>query len=116
MVAETIGWEENGVSQMKMTTSLLSILLLTVSLVAPFSAKTAEGFILKEELTSGSYCYSSLPAIQRESLGTDEAFLKRPESGSATDFYDRCDESPVKQRQVTKQRQDREGRSEQRGE
>ena len=97
---------------MKMTTSFLSILLLTGSLVAPFSGKTAEGFILKDDLTSGSYCYSSLSAIQRESLGTDEAFLKSHESGGATDFYDRCDESPVKQRQVTKQRQDREPRSE----
>jgi hypothetical protein len=64
---------------MKTPTLFFTALLMTGSLAALVADKTAHAFILRDDLTAGSYCYVSLPANQRKSLALEEAFLKKQE-------------------------------------
>jgi hypothetical protein len=89
---------------MKIATSCLAGLFLTVILEANNTALTAaDGVIYKQELTSGSYCHRKFPAIREETLAGDHPVLKDPSDGDIIDFYGPCDEDPLGKDQVHRQ-------------
>jgi hypothetical protein len=68
------------------------------------AAFAANGIILKQEVTPGSYCHLKFPAIREDTLARDHPVLKVPNEGNLIDFYGPCDEDPVGKDQVHEQR------------
>jgi hypothetical protein len=91
------------VKQMK-TARLLAVTLLAGGLLVARTASATDGVISKTELTPGSYCHMTFPAITDQSLFTDHPVLKSADSGDLIDFYGPCDENPVGADQVAAQR------------
>jgi hypothetical protein len=88
---------------MKRIRACLSVLLLIGSVGASV-AKAADGVLLKEEATPGSYCHMKFPAIRQSTLGAKQPLLKDSSTGDIVDFYGSCDENPVGKDQVVSQR------------
>lgn len=70
------------------------------------SALGADGILLKQKDTPGSYCHMKFPAIRPKTLDTNHPELKQPDTGDVIDYYGPCDESPTGKDQVTEQRQE----------
>jgi hypothetical protein len=95
---------------MKRITSCLSVLVLIGSLGLS-AARAADGVLLKDEFTPGSYCHEKFPAIRTSTLDTDQPTLKSSSTSDLIDFYGPCDESPTGKDQVWQQRLDEQRRS-----
>ena len=95
---------------MKTATTFFAALLLTGSLFATGAAKAADGVISKDELTTGSYCHMTFPAIEGKGLPTNDPALKSQKSGDVIDFYGPCDEAPTGKDQAAEQKLDFEHR------
>jgi len=90
---------------MKILKSTLPVLLLTQALgssVAP--AVGAEGVIVKQPLTSGSYCHLKFPAIREETLASAHPVLQDPSTGELIDFYGPCDHDPLGREEIQSQK------------
>ena len=85
---------------MKIATSFVAALLLTSALGAFNNAAAADGVLLKQEDTPGSYCHMQFPAMH--SLAGNQAELNP--TGDIIDFYGSCDEKPTGKDQVESQR------------
>jgi hypothetical protein len=92
--------QRKEVNTMKIATSFLAALLFTSALGALNNAAAADGVLLKQEFTPGSYCHEKFPAIRQSTLDTDHPTLKSSDTGDVIDFYGPCDESPVGQDQI----------------
>jgi hypothetical protein len=88
---------------MKRIKACLPILLLIGS-VGVGVANAADGVLLKEEATAGSYCHMKFPAIRQSTLGAKQPVLKDSSTGDIVDFYGSCDENPTGNDQVMSQR------------
>jgi hypothetical protein len=89
---------------MKRMKSFLLALVLTGT-AGVTVAKAADGVLLKEESTTGSYCHMKFPAIREDSLGTGyHPVLKSADTGDVIDFYGSCDEDPLGKDQWWSQR------------
>jgi hypothetical protein len=91
---------------MKSTALFFAALLSLVSLTVSSAAENPDGIISKTELTPGSYCNVKFPAINEETLSSDNPVLKSRNSGDIIDFYGPCDEDPTGPDQVESQKQD----------
>jgi len=81
--------------------SVLSVLVLAGAMGSSIaSAAGADGVILKEASTAGSYCHMKFPAMDEETLGDDRPVLTQTD---IIDFYGPCDENPVGEDQVQAQ-------------
>jgi hypothetical protein len=89
---------------MKITTAFLAGLLLIATLGEGNTALAADGVILKQELTPGSYCHLKFPAIREETLAGNHPVLTDPSEGDIVDFYGPCNEDPLGKDQVLQQR------------
>jgi hypothetical protein len=96
---------------MKRMGSCLSVLVLIGSLGVS-AAKAADGVLLEQGDSPGSYCHEKFPAIRPSTLDTDHPTLKSPGTGDVIDFYGPCDESPTGKDQVTAQKLDEQHRFE----
>jgi hypothetical protein len=92
---------------MKIANSFLAGLLLIGSLGAAATAMADnDGILLKQDVTSGSYCHEKFRAIEQSTLGSDAPTLKSSDSGDVIDFYGPCDESPTGKDQAWQQKLD----------
>ena len=89
---------------MKIATSFLAALLFMGALGALNNAMAADGVLLKQEATPGSYCHLKFPAIRQSTLDDDQPVLKNSSTGDVIDFYGSCDESPVGKDQIQEQK------------
>ena len=89
---------------MKIATSFLAALLFTGALGALNNAMAADGVLLKQEATPGSYCHLKFPAIRQSTLDNDQPVLKDSSTGDVIDFYGSCDEDPLGKDQVHEQK------------
>jgi len=89
---------------MKIATSFLAALLFMGALGALNNAMAADGVLLKQEFTPGSYCHEKFPAIRQSTLDDDQPVLKNSSTGDVIDFYGSCDESPVGKDQIQEQK------------
>ena len=89
---------------MKIATSFLAALLFTSALGALNNAMAADGVLLKQEATPGSYCHLKFPAIRQSSLDDDQPALKNSGTGDVIDFYGSCDENSLGKDQVHEQK------------
>ena len=89
---------------MKIARPLFAALLFICTMGGHNASFAANGIILKQELTSDSYCHLKFPAIREETLAGDHPALKVPNDGNLIDFYGPCDEDPVGKDQVHDQR------------
>ena len=89
---------------MKSIKPILAALLWIGTLGGYHAAFAADGIILKQEVTPGSYCHMKFPAIREDTLAKDHPVLKVPNEGNLIDFYGACDEDPVGKDQVHEQR------------
>jgi len=89
---------------MKIATSVLAALLFMGALGALNNAMAADGVLLKQEFTPGSYCHEKFPAIRQSTLDDDQPVLKNSSTGDVIDFYGSCDESPVGKDQIQEQK------------
>jgi hypothetical protein len=72
------------------------------------SAFGADGVLLREESTAGSYCHMKFPAIREGTLASNHPELKPSNTGDIIDYYGSCDESPTGKDQVMQQQRDEE--------
>ncbi len=91
---------------MKVTTLFLAVLLSLAGLGIGSASENPDGVISKSELAPGSYCNIKFPAIDENSLNSDQPVLKSPSSGDIIDFYGPCDTNPTGPDQVQSQKQD----------
>lgn len=89
---------------MKIARPIFAALLFIGTMGGNNATFAANGIILKQEVTPGSYCHLKFPAIREETLAGDHPVLKVPNDGNLIDFYGPCDEDPVGQDQVREQR------------
>ena len=90
---------------MRTVKSVLSVLFLTGAMgssIAP--AAGAEGVIVKQALTEGSYCHLKFPAIREETLASSHPVLQDASSGDIIDFYGPCDHDPLGKEEVQSQK------------
>jgi hypothetical protein len=81
---------------MKTMKSVLSVLVLAGAMGSSIaSAADADGVILKDVSTEGSYCHMKFPAIDERSLGSKHPVLKDASSGDIIDFYGPCNHDPL---------------------
>ena len=97
---------------MKRIESVLSAMVLVGSLAAGGAALAADGVVLKQEQTAGTYCHMKFPAIRRSSLGNDQAQLNDSRSSNVVDFYGPCDEDPLGKDQIESQKLEQQHRME----
>ena len=102
---------------MKIEALFLAALLFMGALGALNNAPAADGVLLKQEFTPGSYCHEKFPAIWPSTLDTEHPTLKsqpsnsgRDGSGDVIDFYGSCDESPLGKDQIQEQKLEAEHR------
>lgn len=89
---------------MKAIKLVLSILVLAGAMGSRTAwAVNANGVILKEASTEGSYCHMKFPAIHERTLGTDHPVLKEPDSGDIIDFYGPCSHDPLGKEEIHNQ-------------
>ena len=89
---------------MKIVRPIFAALLFICTRGGNNPALAANGVILKQEMTPGSYCHLTFPAIREETLAGNHQVLKVPNKGNLIDFYGPCDEDPVGKDQVHEQR------------
>jgi hypothetical protein len=89
---------------MKILRPVFAALLWIGTLGGYRAAFAADGIILKQEVTPGSYCHLKFPAIRDDTLAGHHPVLKVPNEGNLIDFYGPCDEDPVGRDQVHQQR------------
>jgi hypothetical protein len=89
---------------MKIVRPIFAALLFIGTMGSYNAAFAANGIILEQEMTPGSYCYLKFPAIREETLAGDHPVLKVPNEGNLIDFYGPCYEDPVGKDQVHEQR------------
>ena len=87
---------------MKWLKTTVTVVLVSGSLAG--NALAADGVLLKQEYTPGSYCHMKFPAIRPKTLATDQPELKQSDTGDVIDYYGSCDESPSGKDQVAEQR------------
>jgi len=76
--------------------SVLSVLVLAGAMGSSIAATAgADGVILKEASTEGSYCHMKFPAIDEITLGSKRPVLKDPSEGDIIDFYGPCNHDPL---------------------
>ena len=81
---------------MKTMKSVLSVLVLSGAMASSIaSAADADGVILKDVSTEGSYCHMKFPAIVERTLGSKNPVLKDASSGDIIDFYGPCNHDPL---------------------
>jgi hypothetical protein len=95
---------------MKNFKSNLSIVLVVGCLGTGAAAVAADGVLLQQEDTLGSYCHMKFPAIRQRTLGDKQPELKASTTGDIIDFYGACDETPTGKDQVEAQRLDEQHR------
>src|SRR5437870_8193168 len=81
--------------------SIFGSLLFTGALGALNNAMAADGVLLQQEFTPGSYCHMKFPAISDVTLGDDQPVLAQAD---VIDFYGSCSEYPRGQDQVQAQK------------
>ena len=89
---------------MKIVRPIFAALLFIGTMGSYNAAFAANGIMLEQEMTPGSYCHLKFPAIREETLAGDHPVLKVPNKGNLIDFYGPCDEDPVGKDQVHEQR------------
>jgi hypothetical protein len=94
---------------MKFNVFCLSVFALIGSLGVS-AARAADGVLIKDKLTPGSYCHEKFPAIRPSTLGTHHPSLKKANTGDVIDFYGACGESPTGKDQVWQQKLDEQHR------
>jgi hypothetical protein len=89
---------------------LLASLLLTGSLGAINSviAADSDGYIEKVPLSVGNYCHEKFPAIEQQTLGTNDPTLRNDQD--VIDYYGPCDEKPTGKDQQHQQQVEEENR------
>jgi hypothetical protein len=81
---------------MKTMKSVLSVLVLAGAMSSSIaSAAGADGVILKDASTEGSYCHIKFPAIEERTLSWKRPVLKDPSEGDIIDFYGPCNHDPL---------------------
>jgi hypothetical protein len=81
---------------MKTMKSVLSVLVLAGAMGSSIaSAAGADGVILKEASTAGSYCHMKFPAIEERTLTWKRPVLMDPSEGDIIDFYGPCNHDPL---------------------
>ena len=88
---------------MKIEALFLAALLFMGALGALNNAPAADGVLLKQEFTPGSYCHEKFPATRQSTLDADQPVLKDSATGDVIDFYGSCDENPLGKDQVHEQ-------------
>jgi hypothetical protein len=91
-----------GEITMKYVRTTVSVALIFGSLAG--AAVAADGVLLKQQSTPGSYCHMKFSAIRGKTLATDDPELKRSDTGDIIDYYGPCDERPTGKDQVAAQR------------
>ncbi len=91
---------------MKITTLFFAALLSLSALGIASASENPDGVISRAELVPGSYCNIKFPAIDENTLNSDQPVLKSASSGDIIDFYGPCNENPTGQNQVQSQKQD----------
>jgi len=89
---------------MKNAKALLAALILLANIAASGTALAADGVLSKDEFKPSGYCHEKFPAIEGNSLASNEPVLKSPSSGDVIDYYGPCDENPVGKDQVNEQK------------
>ena len=89
---------------MKWLKTTVTVVLVSGSLAG--NALAADGVLLKQEYTPGSYCHMKFPAIQEDTLLTDHPQLKSADSGDIIDYYGSCDHDPLGKDEVISQMND----------
>jgi hypothetical protein len=86
---------------MKTMKSVLSVLVLAGAMgSSTASAAGADGVILKDASTEGSYCHIKFPAIEERTLSWKRPVLKDPSEGDIIDFYGPCDHDPLGKNEI----------------
>ena len=81
---------------MKTMKSVLSVLALAGAMGSSIAAAAdADGVLLKDVSTEGSYCHMKFPAIVKRTLGSNRPVLKDASSGDIIDFYGPCNHDPL---------------------
>jgi hypothetical protein len=76
--------------------SVLSVLVLAGAMVSSIAAAAgADGVILKDASTEGSYCHIKFPAIEERTLSWKRPVLTDPSEGDIIDFYGPCNHDPL---------------------
>ena len=84
------------VREMETMKTILSVLFLAGAMGSSIAAAAgADGVILKDASTEGSYCHIKFPAIEERTLSWKRPVLKDPSSGDIIDFYGPCDHDPL---------------------
>ena len=91
---------------MKIVRPIFAALLFIGTMGSYNTAFAANGIILEQEMTPGSYCHLKFPAIDEASLSTKHPFLKNPDTGDIIDFYGPCDHDPLGKDEINAQRLD----------
>lgn len=89
---------------MKISTAFVAALLFTAALGAVNNAVAADGVLLKQESTPGSYCHTQFQAIRQSTLGDESPVLKNSSSGDVIDYYGSCDVNPLGQDEIQAQK------------
>jgi len=88
----------NDGKTMKTTKSVLSVLVLAGAMGSSIaSAAGADGVILKEASTEGSYCHMKFPAIEERTLSSKRPVLTDANEGDIIAFYGPCNHDPAGQ-------------------
>ena len=92
---------------MKTMKSVLLVLVLAGAMGSSIaSAAGADGVILKEASTAGSYCHMKFPAIEERTLTWKRPVLMDPSEGDIIDFYGPCDHDPLGKEEIQSQKRD----------
>jgi len=100
------------VKEMKTTKFFFAALLLSGNVMAaytPASAKEIPGLGFKDEFVPDGYCLTEIMALTTQSLAGQQPLLKRPNSGTAIDYYGPCSETSMGQDQPDAQQMDQYG-------
>jgi hypothetical protein len=89
---------------MKNMKFIVSVMFLGGVLGLSMTAEGADGVIVKDVLTEGSYCHLKFPAISEQTLPGSQAVLKDASSGDLIDYYGPCDHDPRGKDEVARQR------------
>jgi hypothetical protein len=98
------------VSNMKIATLFLAAMLFTSILGTLNNAIAADGDTEKVPPSSDNYCHEKFPAIQGDTLGTDNPTLQSETTGDVIDFYGPCNEKPTGKDQQWEQQLEQEHR------
>jgi hypothetical protein len=90
---------------MKNRKLLLKTLVLIGALSFSGMPAAAQGIFFKAQLPGTNYCHLKFPAIDEDTLYSDEPVLKNPNTTDIIDFYGPCDYDPVGKRSVALQKQ-----------